>query len=140
MVTTHTPAGTDLGADRAFWLLRIVYTVAPIAFGLDKFVEVLSDNWEGYLAPWVDDIVPGSAHEAMLIANRDHWLANEILLYWKRVLKRVDLTSRSLVALVEPGSCFAGVLAELLFAVDRSYMAEGDFEGDNRPVASILLT
>jgi benzoyl-CoA-dihydrodiol lyase len=81
-----------------------------------------------------------AAHEAMLLANRSHWLANEILLYWKRVLKRVDLTSRSLVALVEPGSCFAGVLAELLFAVDRSYMAEGDFEGDNRPVATITLT
>lgn len=81
-----------------------------------------------------------AAHEAMLFANADHWLANEILLYWKRVLKRVDLTSRSLVALVEPGSCFAGMLAELLFAVDRTYMAEGDFEGDNRPVASIMLT
>jgi benzoyl-CoA-dihydrodiol lyase len=81
-----------------------------------------------------------AAHEAMLLANRDHWLANEILLYWKRVLKRVDLTSRSLVALVEPGSCYAGMLAELLFAVDRSFMAEGDFEGDNRPVASVTLT
>ncbi|MEO3997839.1 2,3-epoxybenzoyl-CoA dihydrolase [Mesorhizobium sp. CAU 1732] len=81
-----------------------------------------------------------AAHEAVLFANRDHWLANEILLYWKRVLKRVDLTSRSLVALVEPGSCFAGMLAELLFAVDRSYMAEGDFEGDNRAVATITLT
>jgi benzoyl-CoA-dihydrodiol lyase len=81
-----------------------------------------------------------AAHEAMLLTNRDHWLANEILLYWKRVLKRVDLTSRSLVALVEPGSCYAGMLAELLFAVDRSFMAEGDFEGDNRPVASVTLT
>ena len=78
-----------------------------------------------------------AAHEKLLLDNRDHWLANEILLYWKRVLKRVDLTSRSLVALIEPGSCFAGMLAELLFAVDRSYMAEGDFEGDNRPVATI---
>jgi benzoyl-CoA-dihydrodiol lyase len=81
-----------------------------------------------------------AAQEAFLIANRSDWLANEILLYWKRVLKRVDLTSRSLVALVEPGSCFAGMLAELLFSVDRSYMAEGDFEGDNRPVATITLT
>ena len=80
------------------------------------------------------------AHEALLLANSGHWLANEILLYWKRVLKRVDVTSRSLVALVEPGSCFAGPLAELLFAVDRSYMAEGDFEGDNRPAATITLT
>ncbi|RST85982.1 2,3-epoxybenzoyl-CoA dihydrolase [Aquibium carbonis] len=81
-----------------------------------------------------------AAQEAFLIANRADWLAHEILLYWKRVLKRVDLTSRSLVALVEPGSCFVGMLAELLFAVDRCYMAEGDFEGDNRPVATITLT
>lgn len=81
-----------------------------------------------------------TAHEKFLLDNRDHWLANEILHYWKRVLKRIDMTSRSLVALVENGSCFAGVLAEILFAVDRSYMMEGDFEGDNRPVASITLT
>ena len=80
------------------------------------------------------------AHEAMLLENDDNWLAREILLYWKRVLKRVDMTSRSLVALVEPGSCFAGTLAELLFAVDRSYMAEGEFEGDNRPIAAIRLS
>jgi benzoyl-CoA-dihydrodiol lyase len=80
------------------------------------------------------------AHEAFLLANRDNWLAREILLYWKRVLKRVDMTARSLVALIEPGSCFAGTLAELLFAVDRSYMAEGEFEGDNRPVAAITLS
>jgi benzoyl-CoA-dihydrodiol lyase len=62
-----------------------------------------------------------------------HWLSREILLYWKRVLKRVDLTSRSMVALVEHGSCFAGFLAEILFACDRSYMMEDEFEGDNRP-------
>ncbi len=80
------------------------------------------------------------AHEKFLLDNRDFWLANEILHYWKRVLKRIDMTSRSLVALIENGSCFAGVLAEILFAVDRSYMMEGDFEGDNRPVATIMLT
>jgi len=79
-------------------------------------------------------------HEAVLLDHQDTWLAHEILLYWKRVLKRVDMTSRSLVALVEPGSCFVGTLAELLFAVDRSYMAEGEFEGDNRPVATITLS
>ncbi|WP_372602696.1 2,3-epoxybenzoyl-CoA dihydrolase [Actibacterium sp.] len=79
------------------------------------------------------------AHEQLLLDNKDHWLANEILKYWKRVLKRVDMTSRSLVALVEHGSCFAGVLAELLWSVDRSYMMEGEFEGDNRPLATIKL-
>jgi benzoyl-CoA-dihydrodiol lyase len=56
------------------------------------------------------------------------------------VLKRIDLTSRSLVALVEPGSCFAGMLAEIAFAADRSYMAEGEFEGDNRRPATLTLT
>lgn len=81
------------------------------------------------------------AHERFVLENRaNDWLCREICLFWKRVLKRIDMTSRSLVALVENGSCFAGVLAELLFAVDRSYMMEGDFEEDNRPVASIMLT
>lgn len=80
------------------------------------------------------------AHEKLVLDNRDHWLANEILQYWKRVLKRVDMTSRSLVALVEHGSCFVGPLAELLWAVDRSYMMLEEFEGDNRPLASITLS
>ncbi len=80
------------------------------------------------------------AHEQLLLDNRENWLANEILHYWKRVLKRVDMTSRSLVALVEHGSCFAGVLAELLWAVDRSYMMLEEFDGDNRPLAAVTLS
>jgi benzoyl-CoA-dihydrodiol lyase len=80
------------------------------------------------------------AHEAVLLADRDHWLAREILALWKRVLKRIDLTSRSLVALIEPGSCFAGLLAEIALAADRSYIAEGAFEGDNRPPATLTLS
>jgi len=79
------------------------------------------------------------AHERALLDHPDDWFASEILLYWKRVLKRIDVTSRSLCALVEHGSCFAGVLAELLFAVDRSFMMSGAFEGDNRPPAAITL-
>ncbi|MEO9517252.1 MAG: 2,3-epoxybenzoyl-CoA dihydrolase [Paracoccaceae bacterium] len=80
------------------------------------------------------------AHEAVLLAHKDHWLANEVLQFWKRTLKRIDVTSRSLVGLVEHGSCFAGVLAEILFSVDRTYMMEDEFEGDNRPLAAITLT
>jgi len=80
------------------------------------------------------------AHEKLLMENADHWLANEILKYWKRVLKRVDLTSRSMVAMVEHGSCFAGVLAELLWSCDRGYMMLDEFEGDNRPLATVTLT
>ncbi|MBV6637566.1 MAG: 2,3-epoxybenzoyl-CoA dihydrolase [Mameliella sp.] len=81
-----------------------------------------------------------AAHEALLAENADHWLANEVRHYWKRTLKRIDVTSRSLAAFVEHGSCYVGVLAEILFAVDRSYMMEDEFEGDNRPMATITLT
>jgi hypothetical protein len=65
--TSATSASGDIriGAERAFQLLRTVFTIAPIAFGLDKFPELLTD-WKQYLAPWVNDLVPGSAHEAML--------------------------------------------------------------------------
>ena len=65
-----------------------------------------------------------AAHEALLAANAHHWLANEVRQYWKRTLKRIDVTSRSLVAFIEHGSCFSGMLAEILFAVDRSYMMD----------------
>jgi len=92
------------------------------------------------------------AYDEFLDANKDHWLAREIRQLWKRVLKRVDLTSRSLVALIEPGSCFAGTLAELSFASDRSYMLAPSLPspasggglgrgsgGDNKPPATIAL-
>jgi len=79
------------------------------------------------------------AYDAFLEASKSHWLAHEVAHYWKRVLKRVDLTSRSLVALVEPGSCFAGTVAELVFASDRSYMLIGTREGDNKPPAAMAL-
>ncbi len=78
-------------------------------------------------------------YDVFLDQQARHWLAREIRLKWKRVLKRIDLTSRSLVALVEPGSCFAGTLAEMVFAADRSYMLSGDRGGDNRPPAGIIL-
>jgi benzoyl-CoA-dihydrodiol lyase len=79
------------------------------------------------------------AHDGFLETHAANWLMREILLLWKRVLKRIDVTSRSLAALIEPGSCFAGTLAELAFASDRSYMALGRFDGDNRPAATITL-
>ena len=79
-------------------------------------------------------------HERLLADNADHWLANEVRQYWKRTLKRLDVTSRSLAAFVEHGSCFAGALAEILFAVDRTYMMDGEFEDDERALGTITLT
>jgi len=80
------------------------------------------------------------AYDTFLAQHRDHWLVREIRLKWKRVLKRIDVTSRTLVALVEPGSCFAGTLAELVLAADRSYMLIGKLNGDNRPPATLTLS
>ncbi len=64
------------------------------------------------------------AVDATLAAHVDHWLVREIVHFMKRTLKRMDLTSRSFFALIEPGSCFAGSLFELAIAADRSYMLD----------------
>ena len=57
--------------------------------------------------------------------DADHWLVREVRLFWTRTLKRLDASARTLVTLIEPGSCFAGVLAELVLAADRSLMLDG---------------
>jgi benzoyl-CoA-dihydrodiol lyase len=80
------------------------------------------------------------AADALLETHADDWLIREIRLYLKRVLKRIDLTARSLFALVEPGSCFAGSLAELVFAADRAWMFSGTRSGDNRGPATLILS
>jgi benzoyl-CoA-dihydrodiol lyase len=80
------------------------------------------------------------SHDALLDAHKDYWFVNEVRHYWKRVLKRIDVTSRTLVTLVEPGSCFVGTLAELVFAADRSYMLIGSRQGDNRAPPAIVLS
>jgi benzoyl-CoA-dihydrodiol lyase len=68
------------------------------------------------------------AYDQLLLDRADDWLAAEITHYLKRTLKRLDVTSRSLLALIEPGSCFAGSLLELALAADRSYQLAGVFE------------
>ncbi|WP_300584823.1 2,3-epoxybenzoyl-CoA dihydrolase [Marivita sp.] len=142
-ITIHGPDG-DAPADMAAfteqgaqaWTLRVARELD------DAILHLRLNEMEVGLLVFrtVGDPEQVTAHEALLLDNADHWLANEVLKYWKRVLKRIDVTSRSMVALVEHGSCFAGVLAEILFSVDRSYMMEGEFEGDNRPLATVTLT
>jgi hypothetical protein len=68
MAVSEQTRTTRTGADEAYFLLRTVFTVAPILVGLDKFAQVLSD-WDFYLAPWIDDLVPGSAHDAMMLVG-----------------------------------------------------------------------
>jgi benzoyl-CoA-dihydrodiol lyase len=97
---------------------------------LDDLILDLRTN-EPELGTWVlrttGDPAAVLAHDDALLADSG-WLANEIVHFLKRTLKRLDVTSRSLVALIEPGSCFAGSLLELALAADRSFQLAGVFE------------
>jgi benzoyl-CoA-dihydrodiol lyase len=79
-------------------------------------------------------------YDRLLLDNAEDWLANEILHYLKRTLKRLDVTSRSLIALIEPGSCFAGSLLELALAADRSYQLAGTFAEQDPDAAPATVT
>ena len=79
------------------------------------------------------------AYDDFLNGTQSHWLMREVRHCLKRTLKRIDVTPKSFIALLEPGSCFAGTLAELAFAADRSLMLIGTREGDNRQPAAITL-
>jgi benzoyl-CoA-dihydrodiol lyase len=131
------PAGADAMVEQgsAFWPLALARELddAILDIRLNEFdIAAIVFKSEG-------DPAAVLAYDKLLDANKDHWLAREIRLKWKRALKRVDLTSRTLVALVEPGSCFAGTLAELIFAADRAYMLVGQRDGDNRPPPQVAL-
>lgn len=78
-------------------------------------------------------------HDRFLYEHTDHWFVNEVTLFWRRVLKRLDVTSRTIISLIEPGSCFGGMLAELALASDRAYMFLGSLEDDDR-IAMLELT
>ncbi|MDQ3740641.1 MAG: hypothetical protein M3389_06815 [Actinomycetota bacterium] len=63
-----------------FLLLRVAFTAAPILFGLDKFAEVLTDDWTRYLAPEFDDLIPGSAQDAMYLVGAIEIVAGLVVL------------------------------------------------------------
>jgi benzoyl-CoA-dihydrodiol lyase len=117
------PAGIQ-AEGAAFWTLALTRE-------LDDLILDLRTN-ELELGTWViktaGDAARVLAHDRLLADHQDDWLVNEIVLYLKRTLKRLDVTSRSLIALIEPGSCFAGSLLELALAADRTFMLSGVFE------------
>jgi len=131
------PASADAMVEQgaAFWPLRLARELD------DAILDIRANEFDvaAILFKSSGDPAQVLAYDRFLDANKEHWLAREIRNLWKRTLKRVDLTSRSLVALIEPGSCFAGTLAELVFASDRSYMLIGKLAGDNKPPATLAL-
>jgi len=108
----------------AFWPLAVTRE-------LDDLILDLRTN-ETELGTWVfrteGDPALVLAHDDVLLNNKGDWFANEVLQYLKRTLRRLDVTSRSLIAAIEPGSCFAGSLLELALAADRSFQLAGVFE------------
>jgi len=128
-------AGVE-AAGAGFWPLAL-------ARDLDDAILHLRFN-EGAIGTWVlrteGALDAVAAYDDLLHREAGHWLVNEVTLYLKRVLKRLDLSSRTIFGLVEPGSCYAGTLAELLLASDRVYMLDGAREGDNRPPPRVRLT
>jgi benzoyl-CoA-dihydrodiol lyase len=125
-------------AGAAFWPLAL-------ARELDDAMLHLRFN-EPELGTWVfqtkGDPAAVLAYDDVLREHASHWLVREIRLFWRRTLKRLDLSARTIVTLVTPGSCFAGTLAELVLAADRSFMLEGTFEDaeDDLPPAELVLT
>lgn len=117
----------------AFWPLQM-------ARELDDAILMLRTN-EPELGLWVlkaaGDGSKVLAYDDILLANRDHWFVNEVIGMLRRTLSRLDVSSRSMYALIEPGSAFAGTLAELAFAADRSYMLELVSEPDKDPVMQL---
>jgi benzoyl-CoA-dihydrodiol lyase len=109
---------------------------------LDDAILSLRANEPG-LGTWLlkseGDPAAMAATAGFLLAHRADWLVHEIIQYWKRTVRRLDATSRSLFALIEPGSCFTGPLLEVALAADRQYMLEGTFEDDDDPAPPAVL-
>jgi len=118
------------GRGAGFWPLAVTRE-------LDDLILDLRTN-ETELGTWVlhteGDPAAVLAYDDFLLANTGDWFANEVLHYLKRTLRRLDVTSRSLIAVIEPGSCFAGSLLELALAADRSFQLAGVFQ-DTAPDA-----
>jgi benzoyl-CoA-dihydrodiol lyase len=112
------------GQGAGFWPLAVTRE-------LDDLILDLRTN-EPELGTWVfrteGEPAQVLAYDDLLLANAGDWFANEVLHYLKRTLRRLDVTSRSLLAVIEPGSCFAGSLLELALAADRSFQLAGVFE------------
>jgi benzoyl-CoA-dihydrodiol lyase len=111
-----------------------------VARELDDAILLLRFN-EPEIGTWVlrsqGDPEAVAAIDRALLAHPEDWFVREVTLYLERTLKRLELSARSLIALVEPGSCFTGSLLELVLAADRAFMLEGELEGADRPPATL---
>jgi benzoyl-CoA-dihydrodiol lyase len=152
----------DLDRERGIAEITVSAPTGTAPTGLAAIHAAGADFWPLALARELDDLIlhlrcneeeigvwvlrtEGSAdgvetHDRLLLDHQSDWLVREVRLFLKRVFKRLDVTSRSIFALIEPGSCSAGTLLELALAADRAYMLDGPREGDDRPAPTVRLT
>ncbi|MGW4965867.1 2,3-epoxybenzoyl-CoA dihydrolase [Nonomuraea sp. NPDC004186] len=135
---SDTPPAEPADQGAGYWPLAVTRA-------LDDLILHLRTN-EPELGIWVlraaGDPDRVLAYDAQLRERAGHWFVNEVRHYYKRTLKRLDVTSRSLIAVIEPGTAFAGLLAELVLAADRQYMLEGVYEDRDEAAvpATLVLT
>ena len=125
-LTISGPVDGDHGRGAGFWPLRLARELD------DAILHLRVNELE------IGTLILRSVGEPDLVESFDRllgpegdWFLREVTLYWKRLLKRLDATSRTVICLVEPGSCFVGFLAEVVLAADRSYMLEGPWPGED---------
>ena len=142
-LTVHAPEGDLPSTPEAIQAAGAKYWPLAMSRELDDAIMHLSFN-ELELGTWVlrtkGDADQVLAVDQTLIKHQEYWLVREIMLNLKRVFKRLDLVARSLVALIEPGSCFTGTLLEFVLAADRSYMLDGTFEDTDEDPAMLRPT
>jgi benzoyl-CoA-dihydrodiol lyase len=122
--------------DDSFWPLALARELDDVVLHL-RFNEERIGTWVFHTE---GDRQVIEDYDRLLLENRDNWLICEIIHYLKRVFKRLEVSSRSLFALIEPASCFTGTLLELALAADRTYMLNGTREGYEEQLAQIRLT
>ncbi|HWM18610.1 MAG TPA: 2,3-epoxybenzoyl-CoA dihydrolase [Ilumatobacteraceae bacterium] len=133
-----TPAElVEAGCDA--WIIAVARELDDAILHL-RFNETDVGTWVLHARGEVDAVIGA---ESLLVSHDGDWLVREVSLYWTRTLKRLDLSARTIIALVEPGSCFAGTLAELVLAADRTYMLDGtwsDTDDPDLPPAALRLS
>ena len=159
---TYSHVGVEIDRDKSIATITVKGPAATVPTSLSALHALGSSFWPLAMARELEDAIlhlrsneattnlivfktEGDAkavlaYDDFLFKTDGDWLTREIRHYLKRVFKRLDVTPKTMMALIEPGSCFAGTLAELAFAADRSAMLIGARDGDNRPPAAITLS
>ncbi len=135
-ITIKAPAGTQPTDIAGIEAAGAAWYPLQMARELDDAILCLRTN-ELDMGTWLlkteGDAAAVLANDALMLANKDHWLVNETIGLMRRTFARLDVSSRSLFALIEQGSCFAGSLAELAFCADRAYMLALPDEPEQAP-------